>query len=134
MDSIAPMLAVVALAGAELREWSHYPPAAVCKRNLAIAADYELHLKLASRHAEGNEADALWRQIEDARKVGYVWFLLDNITSNSARWYKLNQQEELISKVGWEAWARGEWPGPLPAHHFERLPAGASLPSTTRNP
>lgn len=119
MDQILSLLMVVHVAAGELREWQHVPPREVCERNLQLSRDYQAWLYRASFDCPFG-GWFLWAQYLEAQEAGRVWDWLLECAKEDDRDRKLRALEMVRVHMGNDAaFFRGEWPGPLPRHHFQ---------------
>ncbi len=99
-------------------DWSRYPSKQACTANVAAAQKYVEELTRLKAMAPAWQRDIVWDRHTEAVHRLQVWEHLADMSryENYRTWEEI---DKLRGMVGDRVFYSGEWPGPLPAHHFE---------------
>ncbi len=117
---LAISLLCVSLATRDLGDWQRFPPERLCRQNWEIADGYVRELEAAADVVGGQNADRFRDMACEARQRRSVWWELWWVTSKVNQETKEEHARTLRGFTGDRAYIVGEWPGPLPLHHFQR--------------
>ncbi len=118
MDCFLPILCIVAAAQAELDEFGRYPAEKTCQAAYMLAGEYARQLDCHADTVGGWPASQMRERAGEARQRQGVWLALWWINWPCATEVRREWIETLRGMIGDEAFVRGEWPEPLPGHHF----------------
>lgn len=117
MDGILPILAVVAIAAQELREWERFPPRDVAAANARAAEEYSRWLYAASYDCKLG-GWALWREYRESQQISWVWYRMNELHECDDRDGKLQTLQNIRAAMADDAaFYRGYWPSVIPPWH-----------------